>query len=458
MAPQNRRGGGKPRGGRPGQRQDRAEQRRGGARQGGRPGKEGRPSGGGRSDEGKSGKAVARVSLRPGEVQVNAYSETWLKKGFCWVYPNEVAAGDLGEPGSWIRLKGPQGGELGEGISDDGWIAIRRFPRDRQAGDVGWLVPLLQAALQRRAGLVPPQTTAFRWVHGENDDLPGIRVDWWDGWCTVVLDSPSLAVLLDPLWAAMQQVRPDVKGAYLCYRSDPRESRELPAHAQPGWISEGKVSEEYAIVERGMKMLVRPWEGPDTGSYMDMREVRRFLEPSWQGTRVLNTFAYTCAFSVAAAIGGAEHVHSVDLSRYYLARGEDNFRANGLDPDAHVFEEEDTFKALDRMRRKGELFDRIILDPPSFSHSKEGRWSSKKDMPRLVAAAARVCAPGGWIIAASNQGQMAPKVFRGHVADGIRKAGRTAVEAAFFGAAPDFPAATHFPEGRYLKVGVWVVS
>ena len=111
-----------------------------------------------------------------------------------------------------------------------------------------------------------------------------------------------------------------------------------------------------------------------------------WLEPHWAGRRVLNTFAYTGAFSVAAAMGGACSVTTVDLSAAYLDRAEDNFRANELDPDLHEFIQSDVFKALDRLRRTGEKFDLIVIDPPSFSHSSEGIWSAKRDMPRLFSA------------------------------------------------------------------------
>ena len=169
----------------------------------------------------------------------------------------------------------------------------------------------------------------------------------------------------------------------------------------------------------------------------------------------MNTFAYTGAFSVAAAFHGASAVTTVDLSAAYLDRAEANFRANALEPEHYDFVQSDVFKAMDRLRRTGERFDTVILDPPSFSHSDEGIWSSKRDMPRLVASAFRLLDLDGWLVAASNQGEISPKEFRGYIVDGARKAGFKAQEIWFGGQGPDCPAATWFPEGRYLKVGVW---
>jgi 23S rRNA (cytosine1962-C5)-methyltransferase len=212
---------------------------------------------------------------------------------------------------------------------------------------------------------------------------------------------------------------------------------------------------DVRVTERGVAFLVRPWDGPDVGLYADMREVRARLAPHWGGRAVLNTFAYTGAFSVAAALGGATEVVSVDLSTPALERAEANFVANDLDPDAVEFLAEDTFKALDRFRRTGRDFDLVILDPPSFSRSDAGTWSAKRDWPRLVASACRVLRPDGWLVAASNQGEISPKEFTGLQLAGIKKAGRRGQGIHRLGQAPDFPAASWFPEGRYLKVDVW---
>ena len=99
---------------------------------------------------------------------------------------------------------------------------------------------------------------------------------------------------------------------------------------------------------------MRPWEGPDVGLYSDMRDVRAWLEPHWDGRRVLNLFAYTGMFSVAAARHGATEVHTVDLAAPCLDRARANFERNGLPTDAHIFDQADALRALDARRRKGE--------------------------------------------------------------------------------------------------------
>lgn len=394
-------------------------------------------------------------SVPAGVWSVNGYSTEWLGKGFPWVYPKEVVARGKAA-GPTVELRAIDGRVLGRGVPDEGWIAARVYRHDEGPLDRDHLWGLLDRAAALREIVIPPDTTAYRLIHGENDGLPGLRIDWWDHAATVVLDSPAVAFLLDDVVAWLIERR-DPRSIHLCYRPDPRDERDFSqVEPAPGLIHGHDLRAEVRVIERGAAFLVRPWEGPDVGLYTDMRAVRAWLEPHWGGTAVLNTFAYTGAFSVVAALGGASEIVTVDLAGPALERAEANFVANELDPSQHAFVEADTFKVLDRLRRQGRRFDRIILDPPSFSHGPGGStWSAKRDYPRLVAAAFRVCAPGGWVIAASNHGQTSPRDFRGYIVDGARKASVRAQELAWLGQSADVPAATWFPEGRYLKVGVW---
>lgn len=386
---------------------------------------------------------------------VNGYSSEWLGKGFPWVYPKEVLARGA-RRGDTVLLQARDGRILGRGVPDAGWIAARVYRQDDGPLDRTFLWETLDRAADLRDVVLPPETTACRLVHGENDGLPGLRIDWWHHTATVVLDSPAVSVLLDDV-VAWLVARRAPRAIYLCYRPDPRDDRDFSQVVPgPGLLHGHPLTDEVRVTERGATFKVRPWEGPDVGLYTDMRAVRAWLEPHWGGTAVLNTFAYTGAFSVVAALGGASEIVTVDLSAPALERARANFVANDLDPADHAFLDEDTFKVLDRLRRQGRQFDRIILDPPSFSHSSDGStWSAKRDYPRLAAAAFRVCAPGGWVIAASNHGQTSPRDFRGYLVEGARKAGVRAQELAWLGQSADVPAATWFPEGRYLKVGVW---
>lgn len=391
----------------------------------------------------------------PGEIVVDGYSERWLRRGFPWVYPKEIVAGRP-RPGELVTVRAGNGDVLGRGLGDEGWIAARVMRHDDGPVDADWADGVVARALALRDAIIDPDTDAFRLIHAENDGLPGVRVDHWAGHLVVTLDTPAVASLVAPVLDAIARRRP-VGSVHLAYRPDPRDPRDF-ARAEPAagrW--RGEAPGDVIVRERGLRFRVRPAEGPDVGLYADMRATRAWMAPHWRGRRVLNTFAYTGAFSVAAAAGGAAEVLTVDLSEKYLARARENFAENGLGADDAAFVAEDTFRALDRLRRKGERFDVVIVDPPSFSHGPDGTWSAERDYPRLVAAACRVLAADGWLVAATNLGQLSPHQWQGEVEDGVRRADRRAQELMRGFQSPDFPAASWFPEGRYLKVGVWRV-
>lgn len=407
-------------------------------------------------------------------VAVNGYSERWLRQGFPWVYPAECT-GARPPVGQIVSIVGADGSPLGVGVADDGWIAVRRFRADDGPVDAALLALRVDEAWALRRDAVPADTTAWRLIQAENDELPGVRVDAWGvaptgrgGHLVITLDSPSLRGLVPALVELLEE-RFAPETIHLAWRPDPREaSPTWPAEGlQPGLLRGEPLTEPIVVTERGVRFWVDPagttGQGPvedastrrDAGLYADMRSNRAWLDDGWAGTELLNLFAYTGAFSVFAALRGATTT-SVDLSAPYLGRARANFELNGLDPEAHAFLEEDGFKALDRLRRQGRTFDRVVLDPPGFSHGPSGRWSAEQDYGRLVAAALRVLRPGGWLVAACNVGSMSPRTFDGALTDGARKAGRRLQVIHTGSQAPDFPAAAHFPEGRYLKLVVAV--
>jgi 23S rRNA (cytosine1962-C5)-methyltransferase len=141
--------------------------------------------------------------------------------------------------------------------------------------------------------------------------------------------------------------------------------------------------------------------GYSVGFFIDQRENRRYLRQI-APHRVLNCFAYTCSFSVAAASVGAQTVN-VDLSRKSLSRGRENFALNSLPTADHKFIADDVMAVLPRLARKGEKFDVVILDPPTFSRSHRGKtFHVENDFEDLLAVALDVVARGGRILLSTN--------------------------------------------------------
>ena len=179
---------------------------------------------------------------------------------------------------------------------------------------------------------------------------------------------------------------------------------------------------ETEVKEAGVRYGLDFAGGYSAGLFVDQRANRARLR-AWKPKRVLNTFAYTCSFSVVAALSGAETV-SVDLSRRSLTRGEGNFLRNGLDPKAeHRFIADDVLAVLPRLARRGEKFDGIILDPPTFSRNQSGAaFQVQRDFGELVALALEIATAGARILLSVNHSAM-------RVAD-LEWAARTALKIA----------------------------
>ncbi|MFO7652934.1 MAG: class I SAM-dependent methyltransferase, partial [Candidatus Krumholzibacteriia bacterium] len=180
---------------------------------------------------------------------------------------------------------------------------------------------------------------------------------------------------------------------------------------------------------------------------------RRCSSLCWPPLTVLNTFAYTCGFSVCAALAGA-HTTSLDLTRKSLDWGARNFELNGLDPSRHDFIYGDAFDWLKRLARKGRRFDVVLLDPPTFSQAKKrGTFRAAKDYGKLVAAALPVLNPGGVLFAATNAADLPAEAFLAQVAGAVEAAGRRIRRHHYAPQPPDFPVSRAEP--AFLKT-VWL--
>jgi 23S rRNA (cytosine1962-C5)-methyltransferase len=177
------------------------------------------------------------------------------------------------------------------------------------------------------------------------------------------------------------------------------------AEDKPEQISGPDLSPETVVHEHGLRFGIDFSAGYSAGLFCDQRDNRAHLE-TLRPRRVLNCFAYTCAFSVAAARTGAETL-SLDLSKKSLDRGRANFALNDFPLDPHRFIADDVFGVLPRLARRGERFDAIVLDPPTFSRGAKGNvFRVERDFPRLIDLALDLAEPGAWLLLSTNSREM----------------------------------------------------
>lgn len=315
------------------------------------------------------------------------------------------------------------------------------------------LPALFSRAVERRRSLrEAADTTAYRLLNAEGDGLEDVTLDWFDGVAVLSLYRSFVpdeeARLLDAVTTALSP-----RSLYLKRR--PREARVVAntrkAELAPETAARGAEVEAVDVLESGLRFRIRPGQGLSVGLYLDMREGRRWVREHAAGRRVLNLFAYTCGFGVAARAGGAARALNVDLSRRVLDWGAENLSLNGHPPEPHDFLAGDVFEWARRLTKKEEQFELVILDPPSFSTGKGTRFSAARDYPKLVADCAALIAPGGVLLACCNLASLTFPRFRAQVLEGLAGQGRTGRQVLSLDRPPiDFPEAAGAPPA--LKV------
>ncbi len=375
-----------------------------------------------------------------------------LASGHPWILPEGLAEGRRGlTPGAWVRLIDGRGRSLGTALASPGEpVVARLWSREGEAVGRGTVSGRVAAAWARRAPLrTDGGTDAYRIAHGEADGLPGLFADLWDGVLTLEVQTSAWDPWLDFALDALQRLaRPN---SLLLRRRIPGPDGNVPegrAEAVRGQAPEK--DKDVEVQEAGLRYRIRPFDAKP-GLFADERENRAWLAPRCAGKSVLNTFAFTGAFSVAAAKAGASVVTSLDLAAPILARLEDNLRLNGLDPKRHPAVRGEAMTTLSRWAEEGRRFGVLILDPPAYATHKSGRWRAGRDYPLLAEAAARLVEPGGLLAAALTLHEVSAEGFERMLRAGAAAAGRKVLSLERRGASADFPVLSGFPEGNYLK-------
>jgi 23S rRNA (cytosine1962-C5)-methyltransferase len=385
-----------------------------------------------------------------------------LNLGHPWVIADRFTSRwPKGECGSLIELISEKGDSLGTALYDPGArIVARRLSTSVIQLDQQWLTGMLEQAQQSRSWLDFGDSDVARLVNAEGDGLPGLTVDRYGDYLMVQCYTSAWNKHLELLATALQEVYSPV-GIYCKHR--PQETRKLAAgresNAPNGWLLAGDPApQDLTVRENGLNYRVDMVKDLHTGLFHDQRQNRIEFRRQAAGCRVLNLFAYTGAFSVAAAAGGAVKVTSVDASGRYLDWARDNFKLNGITPEDHEFITGDCFVELDRMAKAGRSFDLVFVDPPSFSTTRKSRFTTSGGTAELVQKILRLVSPGGLLVTSSNLQKMPLEKYMKELRKGSLAVGRHLQVVAVSGQADDFPFSPSFPEGQYLKYVVSVVQ
>jgi len=365
-----------------------------------------------------------------------------LSQGHPWVYRDQAPAAPDLPSGTWVRVR--CGGFSATGLWDaDSAIAVRLFSQ-RAVPDEQWVADRVAEAWDLRAPVRAGATTAYRWIYGESDGLPGIVVDLYDHFAVILTYAESVEALA-PWVAEALHAHAELQGI-LWRPSGGGELRSLWGRFPPS---------DLVVEEHGLLYHADLTAGQKSGLYFDQRENRLALGAWCRDRTVLDCFCYVGGFALHAARGGAARVTVCDAAGAAVEAARRNLALNGFDPAQHEFVTRDCFDLLaeyaDARRASGGRFDVVILDPPSFARDRSSRHSAERAYVRLNRLALGCVRPGGLLASASCTSQVSPQAFREALSEAARLAGKRLITVHEAGQAVDHPVPAHFPEARYLK-------
>lgn len=390
---------------------------------------------------------MIKIILKRGREESLMRFHPWVFSGAIAEIQGNPAEGDL------VSVHASDGSFLAMGHYQIGSIAVRVMSFDDSAQRPDFFETMLSRALQVRVacGLHgSADTTCYRLVHGEGDNLPGLIIDYYDGVCVMQAHSVGMFRAKKQISVALQKVYGDsLKAVY------DKSSGTAPYKAGLELI-DGYMyrradfnDDEQIVMENGRKFHVNWTEGQKTGFFLDQRNNRDLVGRLSKGRNVLNLFCYTGGFSIYALSNGALHVDSVDSSKKAMMMVDRNVALNGFDESRHTSL---CCDAIDYLRGVPEgKYDLMIVDPPAFAKHRGALKNALRAYQRLNAAAISKVAPGGLVFTYSCSQVVDKEAFALAVFSAAAQCGRSVRILDRLNQPCDHSVNIYHPEGEYLK-------
>lgn len=402
------------------------------------------------SDKIKSNYSPKRLA-----VKLNAKGEQFVVKGHPWVFSNSIvkinddaSTGDLA-----IIFSKNKNKVIGLGLYDaDSPIRIKIIHNAETKAEINsdFFLHKIKVAFEQRSELLQTNTNSYRLLFGENDGFPGLIADVYDSVLVVKLYSEIWLPYLELIVESLQKVA-EAKTIVI------RLSRGLQ-NSNNHKLKDGDVvfgtleSEVVAFVEHGVNFSANVIKGHKTGYFLDHRENRRHVGELSKGKTVLDVFSYAGGFSVHALANGATAVTSLDISKQALDLARENGKLNAYSG-IHKTISGDAFKEMKTLIEKGQTYDVVIIDPPSFAKQQSEIDLAKKKYAQLAELGEKLTAKNGLLILASCSSRVLAQSFfdlNSRVLNAQSRLFETLLKTKH-----DSDHPISFPEGAYLKCGYY---
>ena len=383
-----------------------------------------------------------KVFLKPKKEESLLRFHPWVFSGAIQSFEGQPEEGDL------VEVYGANNRYLGIGHFQIGSIAVRILSFQQQEIDQAFWENRIRIAYELRKTLrltASEHNSAYRLVHGEGDNLPGLVIDMYAHTAVMQAHSVGMHLARHQIAEALKQILGDtLQNIY--YKSEATLPYKANLGSEDGYLLGGDV--EDIALENGLRFCVDWQKGQKTGFFVDQRENRSLLEHYAKDRAVLNMFCYTGGFSFYAMRGGAKVVHSVDSSAKAIALTNKNVSLNFPGDPRHQAFAEDAFKYLEHM---GSNYDLIILDPPAFAKHKDVLRNALQGYRKLNAIAFEKIKPGGILFTFSCSQVVSKEHFRLAVFSAAAQSGRSVRILHQLTQPADHPVNIYHPEGEYLK-------
>jgi 23S rRNA (cytosine1962-C5)-methyltransferase len=382
-------------------------------------------------------------------IHMQAGRERRVQHGHPWVYSNEVqmdAAAKAVTPGSPVRLLEASGKPLGVATFNPHTLIAARLlsPDPATRIDHAFFADRLKRAAALRQRLF--DRPYYRVVHAEADGLPGLIVDQFGDVVTVQANSVFMDRHTDAILAAIDEI---LAPRALILRNDGTQ-RALEGLAEETRLVKGVIDGPIRLEENGVTFFANPLDGQKTGWFYDQRDNRAFIASLAKGGRAIDFYSYNGGFGVQCAVAGATSVVAVDRSALALENATRAAAANGV-ADRFEARRADAFQEMERLDAAGERFEVVIADPPAFVKAKKDLGAGSRAYRKMARLAAKITAPGGFLLCGSCSHNVDPPTFAEQIARGLNDAGRAGRILRSAGAGPDHPVHPNLPESAYLK-------
>jgi len=367
--------------------------------------------------------------------------------GHPWLFSGAFEAIPDLDPGSLCRVEDAAGGFVAIGYVNPTRSLAVRLLAWREIENVDALLDTrIDAAIALRAGTIGEDTDAYRLIASEGDFLPGLIVDRYADVLVLQVQTAGMERLLDRV-VEILDARLHPRTIY--ERSDIPVRREEDLPMRKRIVRGAELPDAITIHEHGRKYLVQPQSGQKTGFFLDQREHRTRVERRAAGRRVLNCFAYTGGFTVAAWKGGAATVTSIESSEPAVELLRRNLELGGYESERIVHG--DAFQFLREARRAQERYDLVVLDPPAFAKKKHQVESAVRGYKEINLQALEILAPGGELFTFSCSQHVDPVLFKKVVFGAAADARASVQMLERLGHPVDHPVSLAHSEGEYLK-------